>query len=142
MKRRSTINRKETKAFYLERLAEQAQYKLIDRRDFMRTGMALGLSATTALVLFQACGGEDATVAPAVTTAPGVTTAPVTTTAPGATTAPGVAPTAQILPTPAATPVPQLSTEVVGENLNYLVHRFPEISTMPAGKDLLTCGRL
>jgi ribose transport system substrate-binding protein len=34
--------------------------------------------------------------------------------------------------------VPQLSTEVVGENLNYLVHKFPEISTMPAGKDLLT----
>lgn len=115
------MNRKEEKAFFLQVLTEQAQTKFLDRRDFMRASMALGLSATTALVLFQACGGgDDPVAAPAATTAPAAPAAP--------TSAPAAAPTA----------APVKPAAEVADSLNYLVRRFPEINGMPVGLDLLT----
>lgn len=116
------MNRKEEKAFFLQVLTEQAQTKFLDRRDFMRASMALGLSATTALVLFQACGGgDDPVAAPAATTAP----APA-----------GAAPTTAPAAAPTAAPVKPAAE--VADSLNYLVRRFPEINGMPVGLDLLT----
>ena len=46
------MNKKEKKALLLQALTDQARYKFMDRRDFMKSTMALGLSATAALVLF------------------------------------------------------------------------------------------
>ena len=80
-----TLNSKEKKAFYLDTLTEQAKRNFIGRRDFMKASMALGLTATSALLLFQACGGDDATAVPA---APAATAAPPTSAAPAATAAP------------------------------------------------------
>ena len=59
-----TLNSKEKKAFYLDALTEQAKRNFISRRDFMKASMALGLTATSALLLFQACGGDDANGGP------------------------------------------------------------------------------
>ena len=44
----------------MDNLTEQAKRKFIDRRSFMKGAMALGLTATSALLLFQACGGDEA----------------------------------------------------------------------------------
>ncbi len=127
------MNKKEKKALLLQALTDQARYKFMDRRDFMKSTMALGLSATAALVLFQACGGDEATAVPQGTTAPVATTTTGTAAAPDATTAPFVT----TAPDATAVPRPTPAEEVPGD-LNSLVRRFPEISTMPAGKDLLT----
>ncbi len=117
-----TLSSKEKKAFYLDTLTEQAKRKFIGRRDFMKASMALGLTATSALLLFQACGGDDATAVPAATTAPAATAAPGATSAPAATTA------------PAATAVPPTSApaaEVDTGPLDHLIRRLPELDSLP-----------
>ena len=98
----------------------------------MKAGMALGLTATTALLLFQACGGDEATsVPPTATSAPSgagaATAAPGETIAPGETMTPG-----ETTVSAPATQVP----EVDQEERDHLIKRFPEISVMPADREL------
>ncbi len=142
MKRRSIINKKEKKALSLQILTEQAHRKFIDRRDFMKATMALGLSATTALLLFQACGGDGPTPAP-TTAGPATTAAPadpaVPATAVPATTAAEVPEVvATSAPAPTAVPPTPPPAEEIGQSLDHLVKRFPEVSELPPGKDLHT----
>ncbi len=120
------MNKKEEAVFHLNTLTEQARRKTVDRRGFMKGAMALGLSATSALLLFQACGGDEATaVPPTATTAAPVTggeatVAPASTTAPGTTMAPEV--------TEAPTLAPVVDTP---DYLDSLVRRLPELDTFP-----------
>jgi ABC-type sugar transport system substrate-binding protein len=134
-KEKRFLNRKEKNAFNLELLTEQAKRKFIGRREFMKGGMALGLTATSALLLFQACGGDDPTAVPP-TSAPA--TAASSDVAPGATTA----------PPPTSAP----AVEVDGENLDHLVRRLPELQDVPLkvaemwppldGKSTIYCANL
>jgi ABC-type sugar transport system substrate-binding protein len=98
---------------HLKFLTKQAQRKQVDRRDFMKGAMALGLSAGAALLLFQACGGDEATAVPPTAT----TAAPVQVAEPGA---------------PEATAPPEVSGE---ENLDWMVKRFPPLETLPFKAD-------
>lgn len=123
----------------MELLTEQVKRKFIGRREFMKGSMALGLTATSALLLFQACGGADPTAVPP-TSAPAAAAsgdaAPAATTGPAATTAPTSAPAA----------------EVDSENLDHLVRRLPEIKELPMkvsemwppleGKSTIYCANL
>ena len=143
------MNKKEERAFNLDVLTKQARRKYIDRRDFMKATMALGLTATSALLLFQACGGDEATAVPptATTAAPtGGETAPT-----GGETAPTggeTAPTAvstggETAPTAVSTGGETMAPETGAEPstpslvLDYskdfddLVRRLPELSTLP-----------
>ncbi len=88
----------------LHLLAKRAERKLIGRRGFLRGAVALGLTASSALLLFQACGGDDATPAP---------------TAASTTAAAGEPPTA--VP-PTNTPQPAQEG---------LVRRLPELAQLP-----------
>ncbi len=133
------MSKKEDKAMYLDFLTKQAKRKAIDRRDFIKASMALGLSATSALLLFQACGGGDgAPAATAVPTAAPATTAPVTTGETPATEAPAPAPdTGEPAPTaPPATAGTEASSDEVMElldpgDLDHLVRRLPELNALP-----------
>ena len=131
------LNKKEKNVFFLENLTDQAQRKFIGRREFMRGAMALGLTATSALLLFQACGGDDATPAPAT----GATTAapaPAATQAPerlGPTLAPGqgsdpFAPTEVPEEVMAPTEAPVQDSGDL-PNLDHLIRRLPEIDDLP-----------
>ena len=103
------LNKKEKNAFYLENLTEQAKRKFIDRRSFMKGAMALGLTATSALLLFQACGGDEAATTVAGPTATrerlGPTLVPPTPGEDGVA-APGETPGAVTTPTEAPTEGP------------------------------------
>ncbi len=104
---------------HLKFLTKQAERKQIGRRDFMKGAMVLGLSASAALLLFQACGGDGATPVP-----------------PTATT--GAAAPAGETVAPEGTAAPEVSApvEVAGEeNLDWMVMRFPPLETLPFKAD-------
>ena len=104
---------------HLKFLTKQAQRKQVDRRDFMKGAMALGLSAGAALLLFQACGGDEATAVPPTAT----TAAPVQVAEPGA---------PETIMAPEDTALPEVSGE---ENLDWMVKRFPPLETLPFKAD-------
>jgi ABC-type sugar transport system substrate-binding protein len=130
------MNKKEQRAFYLDVLTKQARRKYIDRRDFMKATMALGLTATSALLLFQACGGDEATAVPptATTAAPtGGGAAPTAASTEGETMAPESTPPSGETMTPdtgAEPSAPPIKLEY-REDLDHLVKRLPELSTLP-----------
>jgi ABC-type sugar transport system substrate-binding protein len=135
------MNKKEERSLYLDFLTKQAKRKAIDRRDFIKATMALGLTATSALLLFQACGGDAApTAAPvAPTAAPATAAAP----APGgetpATAAPVAAPDTGEAPPPTAPPATAGTADSGDEEmvlldpggLDHLVRRLPELTAIP-----------
>ncbi len=127
------LNKKEKNAFYLDNLTEQAKRKFIDRRSFMKGAMALGLTATSALLLFQACGGDEAPTTVAGPTATrerlGPTLVPTT---PADTDTGGAGPDdtdgAVITPSEAATEAPVQTGDV--ENLDHLIRKLPELDEL------------
>ena len=128
------MNRKEEKALNLNMLTGQARRGLVDRRGFIKGAMALGLSATSALLLFQACGGGEATVAPAPTTAAPTAAAgaaPTTVPAPGETMAPDATQAATPIPDATAAPTAVPAPVDTEEYLDQLVRRLPELDDFP-----------
>ncbi len=101
------MNKRE-KMVNLHLLTKRVERKLIGRRGFLRGAVALGLSASSALLLFQACGGGEATVAPTV-----------------APTASGTA------GTEAPTASPTATTEPTQEVRDGLIRRLPELAQLP-----------
>lgn len=113
-------------AVNLHVLTRQAQHKLLDRRGFIKGAVALGLSVSAAMILFQACGGGESVVAPTAAAAPAAGAAPAAVAAPAA----GAAPAAVAAPAAAAGAAAPVARAT--ENLDYLVRRLPVFATMPA----------